>query len=227
MEAVPKIDIKLPIRRLQASPQDPWDWRPGPECLSIRDVVSIFRSGVTETNLYHLSTCERDREWIYNYAQMAFPVPSEQLSFWKNLRKNWFGGSSVEQLTKTPLYVVGQSVQIEKVEEPVSIEIALVGGLPLQGKFAGPADIDLQSLKLEGAFCAQGAATVEKREIEPNVVCLVVRFNNALVAGESRKGIAQHAAVSESVKLRGRLAAGEKRSFLGQADVRIIRAAHS
>jgi len=227
MEAVPKIDIKRPIRELQASPQDPWDWRPGPECLSTRDVVNIFRSGVTETNLYHLSKCKRDREWIYNYAQVALPAPSEQLSFWKNLKKNWFGGSSVEPPTKAPLYVVGQTIQIEKVEDPVSIEIALVGGLPLQGTFAGPKDIDLQSLKLEGAFCAQGAATVEKREIEPNVVGLVVRFNNALVAGESRKGIAQHTTVSESVKLRGHLAAGEKRSFLGQADVRIVRAAHS
>jgi hypothetical protein len=225
MKAVPKIDIREPIRLLQATPQDPWDWRPGPECLSIRDVVNIFRSGVTETNMYHLSKCERDREWIYNYAQMAFPIPAAQVGVWKSLT-NWFRDLPVEPLTKTPLFI-DKSVQVEKVEAPVSIEIALVGGLPLEGAFAGPTDIDLQSLKLEGALSAQGAAAVEKREIEPNVICLVVRFDNAMLAGTSRKGIAQHATVSDSVKLRGCLTAGQRKSFLGQADVQIVRAAHS
>jgi hypothetical protein len=224
MNPVPKIDVKEPIRRLQPSPQDPWDWRPGLECLSIRDVVNIFRSGVTETNMYHLSKCERDREWIYNYAQMA--LPAAQVGVWKSIT-NWFGSLPVEPLTKTPLYVMDKSVQIDKAEAPVSIEIALVGGLPLQGAFAGPTDIDLQSLKLEGALSAQGAATVEKREIEPNVFCLVVHFDNAVLAGASRKGITRHATVLDSVKLRGRLTAGEKTSFLGQADVQIVRAAHS
>ena len=227
MNAVPKIDIKEPIRRLQPTTQDPWDWRPGPECLSVRDVVNIFRSGLTETYLYHLSKCEADRDWIYNYAQMAaIPAPAAQLKIWENI-KNWLGVSSTETLTKTPLYVMDQSVQVGKVEEPVSIAIALVGGLPLQGAYAGPKDIDLQSLTLEGALKAQGAATVEKREIKPNVYCLVVHFDNALLAGNSRIGITEHSAVSDSVKLRGRLAAGEKASFLGQADVRIVRAAHT
>ncbi len=227
MNAVPKIDLKEHIRKLQPTPQDPWDWRPGPECLSIRDVVNIFRSGLTETYLYHLSKCERDREWIYNYAQMAaIPAPAAQLKIWENI-KNWFGVSSAETLTKTPLYVMDTSVQVGKEEEPVSIEIALVGGLPLNGTYAGPDDIDLQSLKLEGALCAHGAAKVVRREIRPNVPCLVVRFENAFLAGDSRKGIAEHASIFDSVKLRGRFAAGEKTSFLGQADVRFVRTARS
>jgi len=227
MNGVPKIDIKEPIRVFQRTPEDPWDWRPSPECLSIRDVVNIFRSGLTETYLYHLSKCEADRDWIYNYAQMAaIPTPAAQLKIWESI-KNWLGVSSAETLTKTPLYVMDKNVQVGKVEEPVSIEIALVGGLPLGSAYAGPKDVDLQSLKLEGALCAQGAVAVEKRQIEPNVYCLVVRFDNALLAGDSRRGITQHASVLDSVKLRGRLAAGEKTSFLGQADVRIVRAAHS
>jgi hypothetical protein len=227
MNAVPKIDLKEHIRKLQPTPQDPWDSRPCPDCLSIRDVVNIFRSGLTETYLYHLSKCEADRKWIYNYAKMAaIPAPASQLRIWENI-KVWLGVSSDETLTKTPLYVLDKNVQVGKVEEPISIEIALVGGFPLEGTHAGPEDIDLQSLKLEGALCAHGAATVVRREIRPNVPGLVVRFNNALLAGESRKGISEHALIFDSVKLRGRLAAGEKTSFLGQADVRFIRTARS
>jgi hypothetical protein len=226
MNAVPKIDLKEHIRKLQPTPQDPWDWRPGPECLSIRDVVNIFRSGFTETYLYHLSKCERDREWIYNYAQMNFPMPAAESGILASI-KTWLGVSSAGMLTKTPLYVMDTSVQVGKEQEPVSIEIALVGGLPFKGAYAGPDDIDLQSLKLEGALCAHGAATVVKREIKPNVPCLVVRFDNALLAGDSRRGISEHASIFDSVKLRGRLTAGEKTSFLGQADVRFVRTVRS
>jgi hypothetical protein len=226
MYAAPKFDVKESVRIFQRTPQDDWDWRPAPECLSIRDVVNIFRSGATKTDLYHLSRCEHDRNWISNYSQMtALPLPTEELKIWANI-KNWFGASSVERLTNTPLYVMSQHVQVEKVEEPVSVEIALVGGLPLGNAFAGPKDVDLQSLKLEGALCAHGAATVEKRQIEPNVYCLVFRFNNAMLAGESRNGITRHATLVDSLKLSGRLAAGEKTSFLGQADIQIVRAAH-
>jgi hypothetical protein len=227
MNAVPKMDLKEQIRKLQPTAQDPWDWRPGPECLSTRDIVNIFRSGLTETYLYHLSKCERDREWIYNYAKMAaIPAPAAQLRIWENI-KNWFGFSSAETLTKTPLYVMDKDIQVGKVEEPVSIEIALVGGFPLVDAPAGPDDIDLQSLKLEGALCAHGAATVVRREIRPNVPGLVVRFDNAFLAGDSRREISNHASVFDSVKLRGRFAAGEKSSFLGQADVRFVRTARS
>src|SRR5262245_33158598 len=132
MNPAPKIDVKKQIEKLQPTPQDPWDWRPGPECLSIRDVVNIFRSGLTETFLYHLSKCERDREWIHNYAQMNFPMPSGESGILAGI-KTLLGFSSAEMLTKTPLYVVDSSVCVVKEKEPVSIEIALVGGLPLKG----------------------------------------------------------------------------------------------
>jgi hypothetical protein len=226
MQAVPKIDVKGILKQLQRTPQDPWDWRPGPECFSIRDVVNIFRSGANEVNMYHLSRCERDRTWIANYAQMAFPLPVTEVGVWKNIA-NWFGASQTELLARTPLYVLGKNVEIEKVETAVSIEIALVGGLPVnaEGTFAGPTEIDLGSVKLEGALCARGATTVERRLIEPNLECLVIRFDNARLAGAPRKGIVEHKAVQDSVMLSGRLSVGGKETFRGQADIQLVRTA--
>src|SRR5262245_49337288 len=113
-----KLDEYIEVLQ-KPTPQDPWDWRPGLECLSIRDVVNIFRSGLTANDLYQLSKSKRDREWIYNYAQMNLPTPAAETGILASI-KALFGASTAGMLTKTPLYVMDKSVQVEKVEKPVS-----------------------------------------------------------------------------------------------------------
>lgn len=226
METGETVDVKKYVSQLERSPKDPWDWRPSPECLSIRDVVNILRVGATDRNMYHLSRCERDRRWVDNYAQMAFPLPTEAVStslgLWKNIA-SLFGVARMEQPAATLLYVLDKNVKVQKAESPVTIEIAVVGGLSrkLRGSETGSVEIDPKSLRLEGALTACGA-TVERREIEPNLECLVIRFDDARLAGSPRKGIEEHGAVMDSVSLSGRLSVGAKTAFRGQADVQLI-----
>ncbi len=222
------VDVKEFLTQLKRNPKDPWDWRPSPECLSIRDVVNIFRVGATERNMYHLSTCERDRRWVDNYAQMAFPLPSEAVyknlgGLWKNIVK-WLGNAPANQPTPALLYVLDKSVMVQKAESPVTIEIAVVGGPSLKphGNWVGSMEIDPESVRLEGALRAHGATTIERRKIEPNLECLVVRFDDAHLAGSPRGGIESHGAVMGGVCLSGRFSVGSKTAFCGQAEVQLV-----
>lgn len=226
METV-AIDINKVLSQIPSPASDSWDWRPTPECLSIRDVVNISRFGASVKNLMHLSLCQRDRRWLDNYAQLAVSLPapaqSRPAALFNNIA-SWIRVAPQPQSSAVLLHVPGNGIEVADARSPISFEIAVVAGLPLNshGSAIASGDIDLKSVQLAGALSAVGASKVERREIGPNLECLVFHFDQAELAGSPRKNIASHSSVSDSVRLCGRLSGDAKTSFCGQADVKLV-----
>jgi hypothetical protein len=208
--------------------KDPWDWRPAPNCLAIRDVVNMFRFGATNRQIYHLSQCERCRRWLDNYAKSTSSVDFAvtQKSLFQTLT-DWFN-ASLNRPSPTPalLYVLSNAIQVRNPGDTLAIEIAILAGASGKEQPVGSSlpEIDVHSLKLEGALVAE-EGTLGWSEIE-RMTCPVIRFEKARLTSSPRKGIGKHFELTHSVYLTGRFAGSSSLpGFCGQADIQLVKAA--
>jgi hypothetical protein len=234
MSVTKKVDFDGLVERLCTEggvPKDPLEWRPSPDCLSIKDVVNMFQFGATAQDVYHLSKCDRCLRWVDNYAKSTSTKPLAETimnrSLWRSFA-DLFGAGRPNEPLPVPalLYVLGDGIQVRNLEDPLSLEIALLGGPSGKVQVVGSdlSEIEVKSLKLDGALIAEGAS-LRIREVEQNMTCVVVRFDNARLTTSPQKDIKDHLRSFHNICLSGRYAGGPSPAFSGKADIELVRTA--
>jgi hypothetical protein len=205
--------------------RDPWEWRAAPACFRIRDVVNIFQFGATERDAYHLSECGRCRRWLGNYAKSTAGVQVAHKSLFKVLTDLFRASQNQPFLMPTPLYLLGNAIEVGNPGDLIAIDIAILGEFSEEGSSRGHriAEIDLKTLKLDGALLAD-EATLEWKEIE-RVGYPVIHFGKARLANVPRKGLEEHYSLTDSIFLTGQFTGKSPSNFIGHADVHFVRPA--
>jgi hypothetical protein len=164
-------------------------------------------------------------KWLDNYAKATSKAPAAvmQKSLFRALADFFSATQNQPLATPALLYIPNQVLEVCDPGESLGIEIAIWGGAVQKEKVqAGTLpEIDVKSLKLEGALIGAGA-TLGWQNMEL-ISYPVVRFANARLGSVPRQGLGEHQELTEGIYLTGRFTGSSPANFIGHADVRLVK----
>jgi len=197
-------------------------------CLSARRIVRLLKGGVIGEDLDHLLSCPTCLENIGKVANLKLEA---EPSFVVNALRRAAGvqqediPASTTRAKPSPLPVVlGLYSRILSISNPKSKELTLTCAVIPCFEPALLRSINRESLQLDGAIIASDGS-VDQIDItnDGTTDYLKISFENARLAPRVRDGVAHNQRVIDTIRLRGRLHGRERREFVGEASLEIMR----